>query len=47
MSPAPSLAEQLQVTDLAPLAGVAGAPTLLLAHGYGCSQAMWADLVPL
>jgi sigma-B regulation protein RsbQ len=35
------------VTDLAPLAGVPGAPTLLLAHGYGCSQAMWAGVVPL
>jgi sigma-B regulation protein RsbQ len=46
-TPDPSPARQLQVTDLAPLAGVQGAPTLLLAHGYGCSQAMWSGVVPL
>jgi hypothetical protein len=46
MSLVPKPAQQFQVTDLASLAGVAGAPTLLLVPGCGCSQAMWADVLP-
>jgi hypothetical protein len=39
MSLAPTLAQQLQVTDLAPVAGVAGAPTLRLLQATGhCSH---------
>jgi sigma-B regulation protein RsbQ len=47
MPRSPTLAHQLQVLDIAATTGAPGAPTLLFAHGYGCSQAMWGDVVPL
>jgi sigma-B regulation protein RsbQ len=42
-----TLAKQLQMSDFAAPDGLPNAATVLFAHGYGCSQAMWADVVPL